>query len=144
MVLIAQVVADGQPVSGLELGVFAGDECREAAVTDERGMIYITIPGDETCTLTFRVSDGNSQISTLNAQITYETDAVIGTPKVPFIIDLANATGIKSICDLQIDNSRFDTDAVYDLQGRKIVNRESVNRKLRKGVYIVNGQKQVK
>ena len=81
----------------------------------------------------------------VNSQsITYETDAVIGTPKAPFIIDLDNATGIKSICDLQIDNSRFDTDAVYDLQGRKIVNRESENRKLRKGVYIVDGQKQVK
>ena len=140
MVLIAQVVADGQPVSGAELGVFAGDECREAAVTDERGMIYITIPGDETCTLNFRVSDGNSQISTLNAQITYETDAVIGTPKAPFIIDLANATGIA-------DNNRVTTNNsgdVYDLQGRKIVNRESENRKLRKGVYIVDGQKQVK
>ena len=144
MVLIAQVVADGQPVSGVELGVFAGEECREAAVTDERGMIYITIPGDEPCELTFSAAI-NGQWSMVNNQsITYETDAVIGTPKAPFIIDLANATGIKSICDLQIDNSRFDTDAVYDLQGRKIVNRESVNRKLRKGVYIMNGQKKVK
>lgn len=140
MVLIAQVVADGQPVSGLELGVFAGDECREAAVTDERGMIYITIPGDETCTLTFRVSDGNSQISTLNPQITYETDAVIGTPKAPFIINLDNATGIADNIRETINNSGD----VYDLQGRKLSNSQLSNGKIRKGVYIVNGQKQVK
>ena len=140
MVLIAQVVADGQPVSGLELGVFAGEECREAAVTDERGLVYITIPGDENCELTFRVSDGNSQLSTLNAQITYETDAVIGTPKAPFIINLDNATGIADNIRETINNSGD----VYDLQGRKLSNSQLSNGKIRKGVYIVNGQKQVK
>ena len=149
MVLIAQVVADGQPVSGVELGVFASVEseesvvdyeCREAAVTDERGLVYITIPGDEPCELTFRVAI-NGQWSMVNSQsITYETDAVIGTPKAPFIIDLDNATGIADNIRETINNNGD----VYDLQGRKIVNRESVNRKLRKGVYIVNGQKQVK
>lgn len=77
----------------------------------------------------------------VNSQsITYETDAVIGTPKAPFIIDLDNATGIADNIRETINNNGD----VYDLQGRKIVNRESVNRKLRKGVYIVNGQKQVK
>lgn len=149
MVLIAQVVADGQPVSGVELGVFASVEseesvvdyeCREAAVTDERGLVYITIPGDEPCELTFRVAI-NGQWSMVNSQsITYETDAVIGTPKAPFIIDLDNTTGIADNIRETINNNGD----VYDLQGRKIVNRESVNRKLRKGVYIVNGQKQVK
>ena len=101
MVLIAQVVADGQPVSGVELGVFAGDECREAAFTDENGMIYITIPGDEACELTFRVADGNSESVIRNSELTYETDAVIGTPKAPFIIDLGAATGIESVYGLQ-------------------------------------------
>ena len=47
-----------------------------------------------------------------------------------------DATGIREIYDLQIDNLRFDTGTVYDLQGRKIENRKSVNRKLPKGVYI--------
>ena len=77
----------------------------------------------------------------VNSQsITYETDAVIGTPKAPFIIDLDNTTGIADNIRETINNNGD----VYDLQGRKIVNRESVNRKLRKGVYIVNGQKHVK
>ena len=140
MVLFAQVVLGGSPVEGIELGVFAGEECREAAVTDERGMVYITIPGDESCELTFRVSDGTGIHEVSSYTINYETDAVIGTPKAPFIISIDNVTGIADNIRETINNSG----EVYDLQGRKIVNRESVNRKLRKGVYIVNGQKKVK
>ena len=36
-----------------------------------------------------------------------------------------------------------DTNSTYDLQGRQIVNRKSVNRKLSKGIYIQNGKKVV-
>ena len=136
MVLIAQVVADGQPVEGVELGVFAGDECREAALSDERGMIIITIPGDELCELTFRVSDGTG-IRQMSTSITYETDTVVGLPKAPFIIDLAQATGINEI------SSSLSNSTIYDMQGRK-VRVDDRTRKLRKGVYIVNGQKEVK
>jgi hypothetical protein len=136
MVLIAQVVADGQPVEGVELGVFAGDECREAAVSDERGMIIITIPGDELCELTFRVNDGTG-IRQMSTSITYETDAVVGLPKAPFVIDLAQATGIDEI------SSSLSNSTIYDMQGRK-VRVDDRTRKLRKGVYIVNGQKEVK
>lgn len=138
MVLIAKVVAGGEPVEGIEVGVFAGEECREAAITDERGMIYITIPGDEPCELTFRIAT-NGQCLMANSQpITYETDAVVGTPKAPYIIDLGEATDIADIN--AILNGNGD---VYDLQGRKVQVNDQ-NHKLRKGVYIVNGQKKVK
>ncbi|MBO7139526.1 MAG: LamG domain-containing protein [Prevotella sp.] len=138
MVLIAQVVNDGTAISGAELGIFAGDECREAAITDERGMVYITIPGDNATTLTFRVAiDGET--SMVNGQsITYKTDAVIGSPSHPFIINLGEATGIASING---DDSSLST--TYDLQGRKVKTTDQ-SHKLRKGVYIVDGQKKVK
>jgi hypothetical protein len=145
MVLIAQVVGhasqrdNSQPLAGIELGIFAGDECREAAITDENGMVYITIPGDEPCELTFRVADGNSEFVISNSELRYETDAVIGTPSAPFVIDLGQATGIA-----EMENGRLKIENVYDLQGRKIVNRKFVNSKFNKGVYIVNGQKIVK
>jgi hypothetical protein len=132
-------VRDGSPVANVELGVFAGDECREAAVTDEQGMIYITIPGDEPCKLTFSTAI-NGQCSMVNGQsITYETDAVIGSPRAPYVIDLGKATGIaeSKIENLQIENT-------YDLQGRKINGQPSTVNGLRKGVYIINGQKTVK
>ncbi len=160
MVLIAQVVGEvsgySQPLAGVELGVFAGDECREAAVTDERGMVYITIPGDEPCELTFRTALNGQSFARpegtlaqpvgarmVNGQsITYETDAVVGTPKAPYIIDLNAATGIADI------NARLNGNGdVYDLQGRRVGTAEANSSlfthrsSLKKGVYIINGQK---
>ena len=142
MVLIAQVVAGGQPAAGIELGIFAGEECREAAVTDDQGMVFITIPGDSPCTLTFQVSDGTDVVEA-NGSIVYENDAVVGTPKAPYVIDLGVSTAIGSIAAAQ-DGSEW-----FDLQGRK-VRRDDQSRKLRKGIYIVrpaggkNGQKKVR
>ena len=141
MVLIAQVVSGDVPVEGVELGVFAGEECREAAITDENGMVYITIPGDKPCELTFRTAI-NGQWSMVNSQsITYETDAVIGKPSAPFVIDLTATTGISAALN---DNGKMTNNNVYDLQGRKIDNSTFTNRKLNKGIYIINGQKKVK
>jgi hypothetical protein len=131
-VLIAQVVAGGQPAAGIELGIFAGEECREAAMTDDHGMVFITIPGDSPCTLTFQVSDG-TDVARANDSIVYKNDAVVGTPRAPYVIDLGTATRIDGV------NAGLNAGDIYDLQGRKID-----NSKLRKGVYIVNGQKQVK
>jgi hypothetical protein len=157
MVLIAQVVGNAsercsndlvgeaselcnQPLAGVELGVFAGDECREAAVTDERGMVYITIPGDEPCELTFRVSDGSSEFVISNSGLRYETDAVVGSPRAPFIINLGEATGISGITN---DELRI-TDSVYDLQGRRVKEFGIRNSELKKGIYVVNRQKKIK
>ncbi|MBR6188501.1 MAG: hypothetical protein IKQ59_06030 [Prevotella sp.] len=142
MVLIAQVVSGDVPVEGVELGVFAGEECREAAITDENGMVYITIPGDKPCELTFRTAI-NGQWSMVNSQsITYETDAVIGKPSAPFVIDLTATTGIAEMEDrrLKMENS------VYDLQGRKVESSifNSQPSIQKKGIYIINGQKKVK
>ena len=52
-------------------------------------------------------------------------------------------TGIKEIYDLPIYDLQFNSSSCYDLSGRKIVNSKSVNGKLQKGVYIVNGKKRV-
>ncbi len=71
--------------------------------------------------------------------MTYENDAVIGSPIVPFVIDLNTTTDIS-----EIENGELRIENVYDLQGRKILNSQFVNRRLNKGVYIVNGKKKVK
>ena len=158
MVLIAQVVGNAsercssdivgnaserciQPLEGIELGIFADGECRAAAITDENGMVYITIPGDESCELTFRIADGSSSIFNVQSSINYETDAVIGKPSAPFIIDLTATTGIS-----EMENENLKMENVYDLQGRRIewskVNGQ--RSKVHKGIYIINGQKKVK
>ena len=137
MVVIAKVVKNGMPMAFAELGVFAGSECREAAVTDGQGMVYITVPGDNSTKLTFRVAEDEFVLKA-NESVDYKTDAVIGTPRTPFFIELGTATAVGFVA-----TESQQTEQVFDLQGRK-VKVDDQTRKLRKGVYIVNGQKQVK
>ena len=139
MVVIAQVVFGSEPVAGAEVGIFAGDECREAAVTDDRGMIYVTVPGNEPTQLNFIIATDGKMMEAAET-ITYETDAVCGMPRTPFVIDLGNATAIHSVGYLT--NS---LDNCFDLQGRRVNSQmlNSSNRQM-KGVYIINGQKRVK
>jgi hypothetical protein len=69
----------------------------------------------------------------------YAVDAVCGSYSQPFVINLGDATGIEEIENgtLKIGN------AVYDLQGRKVVADKAANCKMSKGVYIVDGKKKV-
>ena len=134
MVVIAQVVESGIAVPGVELGFFAAGECREAAVTDERGMVYVTVPGNETTQLAIRVSDGQ-HVMTSPVTVTYSSDAVVGSPSAPLLVDLSQTTGIWSVTEQ-------GTETIYDMSGRKIDNAQKNS--LRHGVYIVNGQKVIK
>ena len=147
MVVIAQVVYGSEPVAGAEVGIFVGDECREAAVTDDRGMIYVTVPGNEPTPLHFIIAVNGQWLMVNDQSITYETDAVCGTPRAPFVIDLGNATAISHLT-LDAEHS-----TIFDLQGRRVNSQmvkssngqmvKSSNRQM-KGVYIINGQKMVK
>ena len=105
-------------------------------------MVYITIPGDNSCELTFRAayadaSSVSSVYSVPSVSVTYETDAVIGKPSAPFVIDLTSTTGIS-----EMENGELNIDNAYDLQGRRVNVNDNV--KVRKGIYIINGQKKVK
>ena len=53
-----------------------------------------------------------------------------------------DVTGVKAICDLPVSDLQYGANGCYDLSGRK-VDSKSVNGKLRKGIYIVNGRKVV-
>ncbi len=136
-IMTVMVVDDELPVSNIEVGVFDGEECRTASMTDEAGLAYLTIPGDKACELTFKVVV-EGEVMDVPFTITYETDAIYGTPKDPVVFDLGNITGINTAIQANGDES------VYDLQGRKIGDDKSSIRTLEKGVYIINGQKTVK
>lgn len=127
-IMTVKLMGCGKPVGQTELGVFADDECRTAALSDNEGMAYLTIPGDDNVTLTFKVFIGDEVFESPKT-INYEVDGIFGTPDNPIIIDLDNATLINSV---QADDSQ----SVYDLSGRKMP-----NSKLRRGVYIIDGQK---
>ena len=135
-IMAVEVVFNGLPEAGVELGVFAGNECRAAAITNEKGIAYLTIPGDDAATLTFKAAV-NGLVVTPAETVEYEADGIYGSPKHPLVIELDNATGVGSL------NANINTNGMYDLQGRK-VQLNGQDKKLRKGVYIINGKKQVK
>ena len=132
-IMAARLTANGKTIGNAALGVFAGNECRTAAVTNENGVVYLTIPGDDAATLTFKVAVGG-KVYDAATTVGYEVDGVYGSPDSPVIIDLGEATGI---VDVDVD---VDVTDVYDLQGRKVDLKDG-RRKLPKGVYIINGQK---
>lgn len=76
-----------------------------------------------------------------------ETDTDIapaGETPAPVLLQFldGDVTGVKAICDLPVSDLQNGANGCYDLSGRK-VDSKSVNGKLRKGIYIVNGRKVV-
>ena len=132
-IMAVKVVADSKILAGVEVAAFAGDECRTATVTNEEGIAYLTIPGDEACELTFKVAVAG-EVVVAPLTLTYETDAIYGTPKHPVMMNIGDADGIR---EMLYDNGKA---SIYDLGGRKIQH-DDKTRKLQKGIYIINGQK---
>jgi hypothetical protein len=48
--------------------------------------------------------------------------------------------GVKEVKSARVKSEKWDG-AVYDLNGREIVNRKSFNRQIQRGLYIINGKK---
>ena len=132
MVIIAQLVENGQTVSGVEVGAFADGECRAAISSDSDGYLFLLVPGDKSMSMELRAWINGDEV-VLGERLDYHTDRKLGTLSKPVVLDLTSAvTGIGGLV-----LSR--TDAVYDLQGRKM----ETKRKLSNGVYIRNGEKVV-
>ena len=140
MNVTARLYRDGeeQPGEGWSVFALAGDELR--GIGEYIGSnFYLTVYGDQPVDITFAMEQtGMGQTFMANETLTFRDD-VVGSRKHPFALTIGEATGIY---DLQNYDLRFDG-PVYDLSGRKIVNGKSSNRKLKKGVYIVNGHKRV-
>lgn len=73
---------------------------------------------------------------------TTEDIAPAGDTPAPVLLQFldGDVTGVKAICDLPVSELQYGANGCYDLSGRK-VDSKSVNGKLRKGIYIVNGRK---
>jgi len=98
MSIVARVVNGTEPVHGVEVGIFAGDECRGAAVEDEGNYWFITVAGDEPTPLTIKVHDrATQQITTLQQTLQYTDDATLGTLAEPYIIQLQATEGIEDV-----------------------------------------------
>ena len=129
--MAVQVYKDGIILPNAEVGVFADGECRAAAFTGADGKAYLTIPGDESVTLTFKVADG-AEIMVVSDKVNFEADGIYGTPKKPVIFLLGNTPTRVVGVEADADNGQ-----VYDLQGRK------VNDGSEKGIRIIDGKKRL-
>ena len=135
MNIVALVTIDGQPLANGEIAVFAGEECRSATLTDDEGMAYITVPGEDATELTFRTYCQGVLISS-KQQCTYANNGVIGSHRLPLAVAFfeEDATAVNATTDRA-------EDTIYDLAGRKLENSHTAKRSLQQGIYIVNGKK---
>ena len=112
MSIIARVMNGDEAVHGVEVGVFAGDECRGAATEDgymvndqmvnDFGYWFLTVAGDEAAPLTIKVYDpATGETITVQQTLTYTDDATLGSLDEPYIIQLNAAEGVE---DVQGDN----------------------------------------
>ena len=135
MVMIGQVLLNGQPVEGVEVAAFVGGECRATIVSDADGYLFLLVPGNRTEAMELHAFiDGEEAL--IDMPLTYQTDRKLGTLNKPVTIDLDGmATSIRSMAG----SGNADW---YDLGGRKL-NGNALNGKLQRGIYIRGNEKVV-
>ena len=109
MSIVARVLDGKSVVHDVEVGIFAGEECRGTATeemisdTDTAGYWFLTVAGDEQTPLTIKVYDPVSGKTTIVEQsLQYTDDAILGTLAEPYIIQLGVMEGVE---DIQGDNA---------------------------------------
>ena len=112
MSIVARLMNGDEPVHDMEVGIFAGEECRGAATeeklngNDTDGFWFITVSGDEPAPLTIKVyNSATNETVTVQQTLSYTDDATLGTLDEPYIIQLNAITGIE---DMQGDNVQGD------------------------------------
>lgn len=130
MTFIAVVEKDGERIENAEVGAFINGECR-GAVGYHEGYYFLTVMGasadDSDATIELRVwYDGQEYI--VENEKHFVSDGAYGTLDEPYVLNLDNATGIRTI---SMDD---DDDDWWTLQGFKIGRKPT-------GVYIHHGHK---
>ncbi len=117
MSLIARVTFDGNELPGAEIGIYAGDECRSYAYTNDAGLAYVTIPGNAKTTLTFKLLY-KGKVYTSTTTLDYESDGIVGSTFNPFVINFDTTTGIGTLTVDADENTEWFTVSGQKL-GRK-------------------------
>ena len=129
--MVMTATADGIDLQeGDKLIAYSGAEIRGESVVstspaDRDGLFYLTIAGHQQAPLSFAIEREGDIIATTGEVMTYQTDAVSGSPEAPTRISF-------------VRSSQLPQDGWYTLQGIKLQKRPTQS-----GVYIYNGKKQV-
>lgn len=118
MSVIADVMLNGEPIEGSTISVYAGDElCGYSAPDSETGLHFITVGSTDNGSRKLRfVVETEDDTYVFDALFDFRADAVIGSVKNPFMLNLDMATGIGS----QYAGKAIDRIEYYDLTGRLI------------------------
>lgn len=107
---------NGQPSYDADdvVGVFVGDECRTAEVTDADGYAYFTVPGEGKCNLRFLMVK-NGDVWLAEATVDFIEDAICGSYKQPLELTFGKITYVGGIAVDADDNARW-----FDVHGRML------------------------
>ena len=118
MSVIADVVMNGEPVENATISVYAGDElCGYSAPDSEKGLHFLTVGSADSGSRKLRfIVETEDEAYVFDGLFDFRADAVIGTVKNPFILNLDMATGI----DSQYAGKAIESIEYYDLTGRLV------------------------
>lgn len=116
MTIVARLVdADGQPLSGGEVGSFVAEECRGVNMVDDEGYAFLVVQGNEqgapvsfgywmpTEACAYQLMSG--------MPIAYESDAMLGSPAEPVVLMLGQPMGITTPA-IETDSAYYSLDGV--------------------------------
>ena len=132
MSMVIRLVDGNDDVISAELGAFVDNECRGAAVAAANsGLYYLLISGQGSGQPMEIRAALDDDIITICDALSFSSDANIGTPWEPFVIDLAELNGISLIEREQADDTEW-----YTLQGFRLGHKPTSP-----GIYIHRGRK---
>jgi hypothetical protein len=110
---------------GDKLIAFSDAEVRGEATGSEGSHFYISIFGDKEAPLSFAIERDGDIIATSGEVLSYQNNAVSGSPEQPTVISF-------------VPRQPLSSDGWYSVQGHRLTQRPT-----RRGVYIFNGKKVV-
>ena len=110
---------------GDKLIAFSDAEVRGEATGSEGSPFYISIFGDKEAPLSFAIERDGDIIATSGEVLSYQNNAVSGSPEQPTVISF-------------VPRQPLSSDGWYSVQGHRLTQRPT-----RRGVYIFNGKKVV-
>ena len=133
------ILKSDTPVAALDI-ILSGDNVQWTEATSwftkkQRGSrtIFYSLFGDE-------IAVGETILANFDGTIEDAMVVALDGTEIPLSIGINNADGIEALDSPTIEKSDYST--IYDLSGRKLGTQNS-KRTLPRGVYIVNGKKQV-
>ena len=133
------ILKSDTPVAALDI-VLSGDNAQWTEATSwftkkQRGSrtIFYSLFGDE-------IAAGETILANFDGTIEDAMVVALDGTEIPLNIGINNADGIEALGSSTIEKSDYST--IYDLSGRKL-GTQNTKRTLPRGVYIVNGKKQV-